>query len=448
MDKITLISRSLRGELLTTLKIYKKYIVNSDPTISNIYKYLIDELDHNITDIEPKLRLYESKFGNDLVNKLLLGFKDSINYTSSDIENIYKELRESIYNGYVNQSNINTMSIMSIIDKMREDSFSLPKTLASSKDGSYISYPSLRNLDMSIFKDTIAFHSFSEVIDKFTGGYGTNNVICIGAPPSCGKSFFLINEMISAYYQDRKCYYLALADLTVGDFKDRLISIITNTSLSYIKAPGNRDIIYKQFDKSKNGQILDDIFFDSVAAGVYSVKDWYDIINNKGILEKYNTFFIDYDSNFKANTDSLYDKGSDIYNLLDMLSMQKDNIVIVASQVDKSVWQDPKVRMGNLGESRRKAEIVDLMIGLSLMEASCGENHIGLINIGKNRRGAVGSRNYLLSDSGRFIELDPMSFAEITASKTKITEYPISDYYKKLDERQKEYSIKDKEKDK
>lgn len=435
IDRITIISRSLRGELLVYLKMYKKYISMGDPTISNIYKYIIDDLDYNITDIEPKLRLYESKFGEDIINKLNQGFKDSLSYSIKDIENIYVELRDWIYNGYINLNCIGTLSTMAIIDKMREDSFSLPKTLATSSDGSYVSYSSLRHLDMKLFKDSTAFHSFSKTIDDCTnGGYGTNTVICVAAPPMTGKSFFLINELISAYYQGRKCYYLALADLSLGDFKDRLLSIITNVSLTYIK--NNRDTFYKQFDDSKSGEILDNIYFDSVAAGQYTIHDWYDINNNKGILEKYNTFFIDYDSNFKTTSDSLYDKGSEIYNLLDMVSMQKDNIVIVASQVEKSVWQDPKIRMSSLGESRRKAEIVDMMIGLSLVDANCGENHIGLINIGKNRRGPVGSKNYILSGSGRFHELDPMEFAGIQQSKSKVEDYPISEYYKKLDKLQ------------
>jgi hypothetical protein len=123
----------------------------------------------------------------------------------------------------------------------------------------------------------------------------------------------------------------------------------------------------------------------------------------KSIHEWADVIVIDYDANIKSD-EQMYLKGEEIYQTLYQLTYP-NKLILMISQLAKAAWSDEIIGLGSLNESSRKQMIVDTMLTLSHPPATNPGNHLGWMNLCKNRRGSLMKCPYFRDLDGNFYGL-------------------------------------------
>ena len=221
---------------------------------------------------------------------------------------------------------------------------------------------------------------FDFINDSFSsGGYEKGEMILICMPPGQGKSLFMLEEIMWMAIHGKKCHILTMGDLNMSDQILRMSAIYSG--LPFKEAKRNLLSIYKDMCKVMGNNLS----FTIVPAGVTDVDKYIEFIEGMPGLE---VLGIDYDSNFQSagNEDSMYDAYGKIYQKLTKLTDDEHNkLVFVACQPKVGVWNNPVLGLPDVGESSRKQHSADCIITRGRDTAS--PNHLGAMNIAKNRRG-------------------------------------------------------------
>ena len=224
------------------------------------------------------------------------------------------------------------------------------------------------------FEKGVLKSTFSLINDSVAvGGYvpGSATVFC--GPTKAGKSLIAMQETINFLKQGANVLYSAFGDLNKNHFLARVTAQINNRPISYtMKHPveemrqavktvpelANLDLQFLAPDKYTAADYVDYLKNAYAKDGVTKLHDWADVI------------IVDYDANLKTKfEDNMYKKGEDIYQNLYSL-VYPDKIMIILAQTSKIAWEKEIVELGDLGESSRKQQVVDMIINISYPRAS------------------------------------------------------------------------------
>lgn len=220
-----------------------------------------------------------------------------------------------------------------------------------------------------------------------------------------GKTLFMMTEAVEALRQGKKVLYAAIGDLKKFDFVSRMCSIVmkipmSKTAMNIKNTYAMMCKLFPYFKKNLKIQFM--------SPNKYTADEWYKMIDQMGLIDEYDVFFIDYDTNFASEKDSMYAKGDEVYTMAYRLSQRPGKYVFIASQPKVGTWKDQELGLESASESSRKQQIVDVMITISHdRDVKNPKNHIGIINIPKNRRGGNTSFSYFLDPTGIMMSITP-----------------------------------------
>lgn len=230
----------------------------------------------------------------------------------------------------------------------------------------------------------------------------SNYFINVGEEDICvhnsGKTLLMMTEAVEAVLQGKKVLYAAIGDLKPFDFASRMCSMLlkspmTKTALSMKQSYEAVIRLYPQFK--------DNLAVQFISPDKYTANQWIKLNEQLGNIEKFDVFFIDYDTNFASEKDSMYAKGDEIYTMAYTLSQIPGKYVFIGSQPKIGTWKDGELGLESASESSRKQQIIDVMITISHdRNVRNPKNHLGTINIPKNRRGGNTKFKYILDPTG------------------------------------------------
>lgn len=256
---------------------------------------------------------------------------------------------------------------------------------------------------------------FDWINKAFAGknGYlrGSLGIVC-GRPKS-GKSMFLMQEAITQARLGYKVLYLALGDLNELDFIVRMAAIDTETSIDivYSDVKTYRDKMMAHL-KTKGGSVSISVF----AAGVLTPEELLTVSKNR-LKDEFDTIMIDYDLNFCIDNESQYERGGFLYDLLSQVKVITNALILVATQPNKTFWNDGLLDDTCFIESSKKSMIADFAITIG-KEAESG-THCGYVNIPINRRGGNPCRPYIMANTGELITVPESVYATLSGDPTR-----------------------------
>lgn len=266
------------------------------------------------------------------------------------------------------------------------------------------------------------------------GGYIKGQMVVFAAPTKCGKSMISMQECVNFLQQGLHCTYCALGDLKQYDFLYRMSAQINHRPMPYvennlIKEVADAKTQVPEIAQNLNIQLLAPAKFSAeevanfiktttVSDGVTSLHDWSDVI------------IIDYDSNFASNAESMYTKGEDIYQTLYQL-VYPNKLVIVLAQTNKPSWDEEIIGVGELGESSRKQQIVDILVTISHPSSQNALNQVGYMNLCAGRRCRLNKTPYFRDIDGCFHEISTDLYESIKNSVTPKSMIPDITRYQK-----------------
>lgn len=226
-------------------------------------------------------------------------------------------------------------------------------------------------------------------------------------------------EAVEALKQGKKVLYAAIGDLKPFDFVSRICSMLMRMPMSKtaLSLKGVYDSACRLFPFLKENLTVQFISPDK-----YTPAQWFKMIENMGEIAENDVFFIDYDTNFASERDSMYAKGDEVYTMAYTLSQKPGKYVFIGSQPKIGNWKDQALGLETASESSRKQQIIDVMITLSHdREVKNPNNHMGTINIPKNRRGGTTKFKYFMDPTGIMVPITEEAYMTI---RDEI--YPIS----------------------
>ena len=389
-----MLAPSMRDIFIDNSRLLKKFM-NKD-TI-DIFLDIEKSMPRNVTPegLKTILELKKIEDIDLIINSYSLAYKEDTKKL------VYDSAREALYRVYLNSIKGNSIDL---INSIKSNELFFPEYgIMNSEYSRTVKFGDLA-INQSNSELGNSFKSSFDFINNLTpngGGYYQDQVIVITSPPGSGKSLFCMNEAIAACKQGMKVHYTALGDLSEFDFMSRPASILLNVPMMKVLCGLNKsftDILSKY-------PYMNNLTINFVSPGVFSVNEWIDNLKHSGELEKNDVFIVDYDSNFKSNSDNIYLKGDEIYTSLELLAKTYHKIVISVAQPKVNSW-GKSIDLTSLSESSRKQHHSDIIITLAPQyDISNTCNVIGELSIVKNRRGSTGKTKYFREPTGRFSEI-------------------------------------------
>lgn len=267
--------------------------------------------------------------------------------------------------------------------------------------------------------------SYDFINKAFAGkeGYLKCSLGIICGRPKSGKSMFLMQEALWQAKHGFKIFYLALGDLNELDFLVRMAAIDTETAI---------DVVYSDVEEYKSRMMVHikegggSISITNLSAGKLTPEDFLTVALNR-LKGKFDTIIIDYDLNFLMESDNQYARGGDLYDLLTQVKDETQALVLVATQPNKSFWNEEILDDTCFIESSKKSMIVDFAITIGKQGYS--GTHLGYINIPINRRGSNPCYPYIMASSGQLVQVPESVYAiyrgDMTARSFSIKELNI-----------------------
>ena len=292
----------------------------------------------------------------------------------------------------------------------------------TSCDTSLFSSTNFSNLDInSILADQskgIIKSRYKWINDSFEPyhGFERGQIVLVVAPPSTGKSLFLMSEALYMATNGHKVLYIGLGDNKERDFVIRMGAI--HTGLSFGEATENLAQVYNLL----RNDLQNNLEISVNPADKISATDIVEYVKSHPEFE---VIMIDYDSNLKgaSDGDSMYNTFGAIYGELTELSLG-DKLLYIAAQPKVASWDRPVIQMSEVGESSRKQHSADVIITIS-RESEC-PNHLHTCYIAKNRRGENTKAYAIRLSNGRFIEI-PRELYDILREERELKRYSEGD---------------------
>ena len=240
---------------------------------------------------------------------------------------------------------------------------------------------------------------FSWLNESFAphNGMPRNQMCIICAPPGVGKS--LISMQLACHFAltGHRVLYIALGDLNQRDFITRMGA--QWSGLSFADTYNNLGAVYQGLSQALGNNLEISIS----PAGKVSADDIVNYVKTSKFDPE--IIFTDYDGNCKGANDSesMYNNFGSIYEKLNEIVLM-DKLLFVCAQPKINTWSNPTIEMQDIGESSKKQQTADMIIGIGREIDS--PNHLHTIKIVKSRRGEEGIKAYTIRlNNGRFVDL-------------------------------------------
>lgn len=233
------------------------------------------------------------------------------------------------------------------------------------------------------------------------GGVVSGKLYQIVGRPGGGKSMLMMYLAIRSCLADHKTAYIAMGDLNKAAFITRMYAMANDIPLM--------DALLDQksaFDYVSSGLIDKNFNLCVVPAKEISI---FDIVEAVRELDA-KVVFIDYDSNLKSIAGSMYEEGDLTYAEATKLTIGDHRTVFMASQPKPCYWNNDFLDLLCANESSKKQMHIRIMITIGKHLNPDG-TPVGYITLPKNDIGRETQSRYMRSSSGRFIEVDPVTYA-------------------------------------
>lgn len=233
---------------------------------------------------------------------------------------------------------------------------------------------------------------------------------CVSASPGSGKSLWLMHQASIAAHAGKKVFYLAAGDLKPSDFLVRIGAMVTNTPI--------REVFMNVAPIASTAKeyLAGNLSISCVPSQKVTAREYVNYCLSR--INDFDVFILDYDANLSTESDNMYEAGGELYDMLTEISSM-GKLVFVASQPKINTWNHDVLDLNSLNESSRKQHILDMVITISKSHKAA--NHVGIINIAKNRRGELARRPYLMTSSGRMVEIPMDKYQLLNANPSKLT---------------------------
>lgn len=221
----------------------------------------------------------------------------------------------------------------------------------------------------------------------------------ISAPPGVGKTLTLVNQGVSAAEDGFTNLHIFLGDLNNYDASCRYIANFAHKPLGEIlnMTLDEQSALIETLMNEPNAPIKNN-WIVSLPSGLVGVDQLINEIIK--IQMKNNVHFdqiiIDYDSNIKPSSDTMYDSAGVIYDKLRAFGCSNSSVMLVASQPKITFYGQEVLTLEAASESSRKQHIIDCM--LSLGRPARIQAPIGLLFVAKNRNGLVNKKTPVYID--------------------------------------------------
>lgn len=224
-----------------------------------------------------------------------------------------------------------------------------------------------------------------------------------------GKSLWLMHQAAIAANAGKRVLYSAFGDLKPSDFLTRIAAMVTEKPMRevYLELDDN-------IDQAKNF-LKGNLNISCSPSQKVTAKEYVNYCLDR--KDDYDVFMLDYDANLATDADSMYEAGGKLYDYLTEITAL-NKLVFVASQPKIHTWNQEILGLDSLNESSRKQHILDVVITISRAR---GANHVGIMNIAKNRRGSLDSKPVILSSCGKFVELSQEKYQQLNNNPNKLS---------------------------
>ena len=363
------------------------------------------------------ISLKELKLPAPVMNDLYNDFSKVKDIDDDLLERIKGIVKNIVADEYIKEKQLTVSDPVDYLNAMQsidlEDLFSL------NLNEDLIREVDFDKIDVSIVDEMMAsavssFYSGYNQSSPFNG-YLTSQLILVSGAPGSGKSLFLINEarwQIKEHH--RKVIYFAIGDLNEADFLIRIAAQELKIPMSNIPydLKNNLHSLIRAIPE------IGELKLVFIKPGELSPKNFMSYLKEKKYLENYDTYIIDYDSNFLGD-ENLYKKGDEIYSELVKISSLPNKLVFVASQPKQFAFNSEEFGKDGIGESSRKIHIPDIIITIGKCPFSV--NPVGTIFICKNRRGNVLRTKYFLDINGEFIQVNDNQYQTLKNATNRLT---------------------------
>lgn len=224
-------------------------------------------------------------------------------------------------------------------------------------------------------------------------------ITMISASPGVGKTLTLVNQGVHATRDGFTNLHIFLGDLNSYDASCRYLANYSQKPLGEIvhMTEDEQVELIETLLKEPDSPISKN-WIVPVASGVIGVEAL--IAEIKKLQLKYNVHFdqiiIDYDSNIKPSSDSMYDSAGDIYDKLRAFAEWNGSVMLVASQPKISFFSQEVLTLDAASESSRKQHIIDCMITIG--KPGKIQAPVATMFVPKNRNGIVNRKIHLYID--------------------------------------------------
>ena len=340
----------------------------------------------------------------------IIEFKVGESSVDKVIDEVLKSVRKSVYKVYIDRAlkehKTDPVAFMeacrafhyagSISDKIKFEQFSE------------------MNIDEIAQKELkLLFQTGLSFIDRSNalGGVVSGQLYQIVGGPGSGKSLLMEYLSVKSCEAKNHTAYIALGDLDRGAFITRMYALATNTSL--MDAILEQDVAYDYVSKGDIDKYFHLAVLPSKEATIYEVID-----SIRDLMRKYpiKVVFIDYDANLRQIAGSMYEEGDITYAETSRLTLEDGLAVFFGSQPKINFWNEELLDMTSANESSRKQQHVAVMVTIGKVLNKDG-TPAGKLAVVKDRVGKETEQKYLRCDSGRFVEVDGVTYATYRDAK-------------------------------
>lgn len=404
------------GEVKANIRYF--YMYNREALEDNkSNKIILDIIDQNIiTDVtEGFIRTkFQSEGFTDaeiepIINDII-EFKVGESSVDKVIDEVLKSVRKSVSKVYLDQ----------LLKEYRNDPMGFMEACktfhyaGSINDKIKFERFSEMNIDEIAQKELkLLFQTGLSFIDRSNalGGVVSGQLYQVVGGPGSGKSLLMEYLSVKSCEAENHTAYIALGDLDRGAFITRMYSLATNTPL--MEAILQQDVAYDYVSKGKIDKYFHLAVLPSKEVTIYEVID-----AAREMIKKYGikVLFIDYDANLKQVAGSMYEEGDITYAETSRLTLEDGLAVFFGSQPKINFWNDELLDMTSANESSRKQQHVAVMVTIGKVLNKDG-TPAGKLAVVKDRVGKETEQKYLRCDSGRFVEVDGVTYATYRDAK-------------------------------
>lgn len=393
------------GEVKSNLKYFRIFNKESlaDNKMNNLILNIIE--DNIITDVnESYIRTVFATEGfvekeiNPAIDAII-DFKLGESSADKVIDEILGHVRNAVHKTYLDKC----------ISEYKHDPVALVDAIRSfhyvgmAKDKVPFEKFSSMNIDEIAAKEMkLLFKSGLSVIDDSNalGGVVTGQLYQVTGRPGGGKSLLMMWMAIRAAQAKRKTAYVVLGDLDRGAIITRMYAMATDTPL--MDAILNQKAAYEYVSKGDIDEYLNVSVLPAKEVTIHDIVEAVRELDAEFIV-------IDYDSNLKSITGSMYEEGDVTYAAATQLTIGDGRTVMFGSQPKPAYWNNDRLDLLAANESSRKQMHIAVMITIGKHYNPAGTPS-GFLSVVKNRFGTEAETPYLRSSSGKFIEVNALTY--------------------------------------